>query len=61
MNEKYNANEPIIFTKHADNSLNRIIIPKSFINKYGRDFYLYMYEDKIVVKPVSENKENKEG
>lgn len=31
--------------KHADKERNRIIIPKFIIDKYGRDFYLEVYED----------------
>lgn len=31
--------------KRADVDKNRIIIPKFIIDKYGRDFYLEVYED----------------
>lgn len=31
--------------KHADKERNRIIIPKFIIDKFGRDFYLEVYED----------------
>lgn len=31
--------------KKADADKNRIIIPKSVIDKYGRNFYLEVYED----------------
>ena len=33
------------FQKRADLEKNRIIIPKIYIDKYGRDFYLEIYED----------------
>lgn len=33
------------FFKHADKTLNRIIIPKFIIDNYGRDFYLEVLED----------------
>lgn len=33
------------FMKRADVDKNRIIIPKFIIDKYGRDFYLEIYED----------------
>lgn len=33
------------FMKRADKEKNRIIIPKFIIDKYGRDFYLEVYED----------------
>lgn len=31
--------------KRADVDKNRIIIPKEVIEKYGREFYLEIYED----------------
>ena len=31
--------------KRADVDKNRIIIPKFIIDKYGREFYLEVYED----------------
>lgn len=33
------------YFKRADKILNRIIIPKIIIDKYGRDFYLEILED----------------
>ena len=49
--------EPIfIYQKNADKVLNRIIIPKAFIDKYGRNFYMIGYKDKIVIKPIIEEK-----
>lgn len=33
------------FMKRADKEKNRIIVPKFIIDKYGRDFYLEVYED----------------
>ena len=33
------------FMKKADKERNRIIIPKFIIDKYGKDFYLEVYED----------------
>lgn len=34
--------------KRADIDKNRIIIPKFVIEKYGREFYLEVYEDGII-------------
>lgn len=36
------------FMKHADKKMNRIIIPKIIIDKYGRDFYLEYYDDETI-------------
>ena len=33
------------FIKRADKNLNRIVIPKFIIDKFGRDFYLEVLED----------------
>ena len=33
------------FMKRADLEKNRIIIPKVYIDNYGRDFYFEIYED----------------
>lgn len=49
-----------LFQKNADKTLNRIILPKFFIDKYGRSFYMEVYEDKIVIKPMV-NKTDKKG
>ena len=42
----------LIYQKNADVKMNRIIIPKFFIDKFGRQFYMEIYEDKIVLIPV---------
>jgi hypothetical protein len=34
--------------KRADKEKNRIIIPKFIIDKYGRDFYLEIYDDETI-------------
>lgn len=42
----------LIYQKNADIEKNRVIIPKRFIEKYGRQFYMEVYEDKIILKPI---------
>lgn len=44
--------EKLIYKKKADKIMNRVIIPKFFIDKYGREFYMEIYNDKIVLKPI---------
>ncbi len=45
--------EPILtFEKNADKEKNRVIIPKVFIEKWGRQFYMDIYSDKIVLRPI---------
>ena len=47
----------LIYQKNADPIRNRIIIPQAFINKFGRHFYMEVYNDKIILKPIK-NKED---
>lgn len=42
----------LIYQKNADKEMNRIIIPKFFIEQFGRQFYMEIYEDKIILKPI---------
>ena len=44
----------LIYQKNAEKSMNKVIIPKAFINKWGNQFYMEIYEDKIVLRPVKE-------
>lgn len=41
----------IILDKMADLEKNRIIIPKNFINKYGRYFKMEVYDNYIKIIP----------
>lgn len=46
-------NEPILVVqKNADKTLNKIVIPKMCIEKFGRNYYMKVYEDKIVLVPI---------
>ncbi len=42
----------LIYQKNADKEMNRIIIPKFFIDKYGRQFYMEIYDGYIKLIPV---------
>lgn len=47
------VDEPIFtFEKKADKEKNRVIIPKVFIEKWGDRFYMDVYSDKIVLRPI---------
>lgn len=48
-----------ISKKKADKSLNRVLIPKWFTEKYGREFKMVVYENKIELIPIK-TKENQE-
>lgn len=42
----------LIFEKRADKALHKIIIPKFLIEQWGYDFYMEIYEDKIILRPI---------
>ena len=42
----------LVYHKKADDSLNRVVIPKPVINKMGNYFYMEVFEDRIVLKPI---------
>ena len=46
------------YCKKADALLNRLIIPKQVVDKFGREFYMDVYEDgQIILTPIKK-KEN---
>lgn len=44
------------YCKRAEKLKNRLIIPKWFIEKYGRDFYMIVRDDEITLKPINYKK-----
>lgn len=46
----------LIYQKNADKVLNRVVLPKKFIEKYGYQYYMEVYEDYIKLVPKSEGK-----
>lgn len=50
-------NGAIVYQKNINKDKNSITIPQEFINKWGYEYYLEMYADKIILKPIK-NKEN---
>jgi hypothetical protein len=50
----------IRFMKHAD-MRNKIIIPQSIVDAYGKDFYLEVYDDGTIrLTPIKDKKETEE-
>lgn len=43
--------------KNAEATTNKIRLPKSVINEFGSKFYMEIYEDKIVLKPIEKKGE----
>lgn len=50
----------LIFKKNAEKSKNKIIIPQFCINKFGNEFYLEVYEDKMILIPIKKGDKNDE-
>lgn len=47
-----------VYCKTAENNRNRIIIPKWYIEKYGRQFYMNIKENgEIILKPIDKKGE----
>lgn len=46
----------LIYQKNADKVLNRVVLPKKFIEKFGYQYYMEVYEDKIILVPVRKGK-----
>ena len=44
----------LILQKNAERSMNKIVIPKAFITKWGNQFYMEVYSNKIILKPIKE-------
>lgn len=45
-----------IYQKNADRTSNKMIIPKAIIEQWGNQFYMEIYEDKIILKPIKKGK-----
>lgn len=58
--EKQNQEPILMLQKHADKTLNKIIIPKFIIENFSRDFVMKIYEDgTMVLKPIVKSSEEK--
>lgn len=52
-----NEKPEMIFQKNVDKLRNKMIIPKFFVKKYGYSFYLEVYKDKLVIKPMKKKED----
>ena len=46
----------LIYNKKVDKSTNKMIIPKKIVELWGNEFYMEIYQDKIVLKPIKKEK-----
>lgn len=42
----------LVYQKNADKTTNKMIIPKAIIQQWGNQFYMEIYQDKIILKPI---------
>lgn len=48
-----NQEKPLlIYQRNADKTLNKIVVPKAFVEKYGYEFSMEVYKDKIILIPI---------
>lgn len=46
----------LIYQKNAERNTNKMRIPQMVIDKMGTQFYMEVYEDKIILKPIKKEK-----
>lgn len=45
--------EPILrYIKNAEKTTNKIRLPKKVIEKFGNKYYLELYQDMMILKPI---------
>ena len=42
----------LVYKKKTDKTTNKMIIPKAIVEQWGNEFYMEIYEDKIVLIPI---------
>lgn len=42
----------LIFKKTTEKDTNKIRLPKTIVQLWGREYYMEIYEDKIILKPI---------
>lgn len=46
----------LIYMKHAEPKTHKMIIPKTFVEKFGLDYTMEIYRNKIIIKPIEREK-----
>lgn len=45
--------EPVLkLFKRAEKNTNKVTLPKAIVEQWGREYYMEIYEDKIVLIPI---------
>lgn len=49
--------KPVLtYQKNVDKTSNKMIIPKKIVEQWGNQFYMEIYQDKIILRPVRKDK-----
>lgn len=47
----------LVYKKNADKTTNKMIIPKAIIEQWGNQFYMEIYQDKLILRPINKKGE----
>jgi hypothetical protein len=47
-----NVQPTLRLQKNVDSAQNKMVIPRTFVKKWGKSFYMDVYDDKIVIIPI---------
>lgn len=50
----------LIYQKNAEPLSHKMIIPKAFFDKYGIQYYMEVYEDKLVIRPLKKKEKQED-
>lgn len=42
----------MVLQKNIENNTNKVRLPKPIVEQWGKQFYMEIYEEKIVLKPI---------
>ena len=42
----------LVYQKNADKTTNKMIITKAIIEQWGNQFYMEIYQDKLILRPI---------
>lgn len=54
--DKRMKQEKIVLQKNTEKTTNKMRIPKFFVDKFGRKFYMEIYDDYIKLIPIKKEK-----
>lgn len=47
----------LIYLKNVEKTTNKIRLPKEFVEKHGDKYYIEIYQDKIILRPIIKKEE----